>query len=671
MATITNAHAYANNEVAYLAWAVDQDTIPGCLGFNIVREYPDSAGLVTEERPLAAYVAFEGQSNPDWQAQNTTVWPVQKFSWRDLTLRKRRDQATRRPDNVRVRYRIRAVGRMKPGLEPVIVVPENHTDTVTHTQVTHTYQGPAIPLGYLTPAKLTNIIEVTRSLPPFTSTFTNGILSTQFLIRVLEQDDRKITPGELEAHLRKPQDWLRNYLSGDVLPVITDFFAQPSGRFHAALYELEDEQLIGLLATNAERLDLILSDAGSGTDEDAEPNADGKQPTIYDTRNAPARKMLRKLAKKPGTKFKMQDRMFNGSGHIGHNKFVVHVDGAGIATSVLTGSTNWTWSGIGGQSNNCIRIDDMAIAGAYLEYWKRLYNDKQVTPKPINARATGADQGDALKTADRTPVTTNLPGGASMEVWFSPNMPGHAQPPAKSVKNQPSPPHDMERLFSLMRKAQRAIFFAVFMPSRGGIHSIVAEAVELGMKDTSLDVLGAISDTQAMWGYEPSTKTAGGKKLPAWSPHIFQQSGVSVVRATALTDNEIGRKLGNFKIDETLTVGRAIIHDKIVVIDPLDPVNCVVAFGSHNMGYKASYSNDENLVIVQGHQALAVAYTVHVLDVYDHYRFRAVEAELSHPQKTNGAASPTSADLRWDGFLDTTDAWQKRVSRRMANYFAQ
>jgi phosphatidylserine/phosphatidylglycerophosphate/cardiolipin synthase-like enzyme len=670
MAAITRATAFSNNEVAFLAWAIDGDSIQDCLGFHIVREYLDPAGVVTEERPLAAYVAFKGQRNPDWLAQNTTVWPVQKFTWRDLTLRKKRDQATRRPDNVRVRYRIRGVGRMRAGLEPVTVVPESHRDRRTHAQVPHTYQGDPIPLGYLTPAKHTNVIDVTRSRPPFTSTFTNGILSTQFLVRVLEEDGA-IQPGELEGHLRAPRDWLRNYLAGDVLPLIHDFFAQPGGRFHAALYELKDVELLGLLEANAERLDLILSDAGSGKDEDAEPNENGKQPTLYDTRNAKARKALQTLARKPGATFKMQNRMFNGSGHIGHNKFVVHVDDGGKARSVLTGSTNWTWSGVGGQSNNCIRIDDDAVAAAFLAYWKRLHDDKQKMPKPPSARATGANQGDALKTADRVRMSANLLGGAAAEVWFSPNMPGKSQPPAKSTTKQaPPPPPDMDRLFSLLRKARRAIFFLVFMPSRGGLNSIVSEAVELGVKDTSLEVIGAISDTQAMWGYEASRKTTSGKKIPAWSPHLFRQGGVSVVRATALTDKEIGRELGDFQNDETLTVGRAIIHDKLLVIDPLDPAHCVVAFGSHNMGYKASYSNDENLVIVSGHQALAKAYAAHVLDVYDHYRFRAVEAELA-AKKTKKVKPGSAADPRWDGFLDTTDQWQTKASRRLANYFAQ
>lgn len=662
MAKIVRATAFANNEVAFIAWETDPPSIPGCLGFHIVREYLDAGGNTTDERPLASYVAFEGQDNPDWQPQNTSVWPVQKFTWRDLTLRRRRDAATLRPAGERVRYRIRAVGRFEPGMEAVIVVPETHTDSRTRKIVENRYAGTPIPLGYLTPAEHTNIVEVTSSRPPFFTTFTNGILSTQFLVRVLERDG-KIEPGELESHLRRPGDWLRNYLAGDTLTTIRGFFERPGGRFHAALYELEDAELEQLLADNAERLDLILSDAGSGKGD--EEDEDGKTPTVYDTRNAPARARLRKLAKKKPTAFAMQDRMFNGSGHIGHNKFVVHVDDAGRATGVLTGSTNWTWSGVAGQSNNCIRIDDADIAAGFLDYWQRLHDDAQPTPRPLSARNSGAGQNDALKQAGQTPVTATLTPPASVETWFSPNMPGKKQPPAPKAARPAPPPPDMARLFSLMRKARRSIFFLVFMPSRGGINSIVSEAVALGQKDSSLEVVGAISDTQAMWGYRPGSTDEAGNKVAASSPHVFVQGGVSVVRATALTDREIGRQLGNFQLDETLTTGRAIIHDKILVLDPTDPEHCTVAFGSHNLGYKASYANDENLVIVRGHRALALAYAAHVLDVYDHYRFRAAEAE--HAKKKRGRA----AAGQFSGFLATADAWQQRASRRLSRYFTE
>jgi len=72
---------------------------------------------------------------------------------------------------------------------------------------------------------------------------------------------------------------------------------------------------------------------------------------------------------------------------------------------------------------------------------------------------------------------------------------------------------------------------------------------------------------------------------------------------------------------ELYKYGHAIIHDKIVVIDPFSD-NCAVVTGSHNLGYRASHNNDENIVIIRGYRGLAQAYASHVLDVYDHYAWR-------------------------------------------------
>jgi phosphatidylserine/phosphatidylglycerophosphate/cardiolipin synthase-like enzyme len=63
----------------------------------------------------------------------------------------------------------------------------------------------------------------------------------------------------------------------------------------------------------------------------------------------------------------------------------------------------------------------------------------------------------------------------------------------------------------------------------------------------------------------------------------------------------------------------------------------LVILGSHNLGFKASYSNDENLLIVSGDQDLAAAYAVHILDVYDHYFFRAIETERKRQGKRVGS----------------------------------
>jgi phosphatidylserine/phosphatidylglycerophosphate/cardiolipin synthase-like enzyme len=91
---------------------------------------------------------------------------------------------------------------------------------------------------------------------------------------------------------------------------------------------------------------------------------------------------------------------------------------------------------------------------------------------------------------------------------------------------------------------------------------------------------------------------------------------------------------------ELYSAGHAIIHDKIVVIDPFSD-NCVVVTGSHNLGWRASHNNDENFVSVHGHRSLAEAYACHVLDVYDHYAWR---WWLAKQPNTFGRPLDSSAD---------------------------
>ena len=55
--------------------------------------------------------------------------------------------------------------------------------------------------------------------------------------------------------------------------------------------------------------------------------------------------------------------------------------------------------------------------------------------------------------------------------------------------------------------------------------------------------------------------------------------------------------------------------------------------------------NDENLLIVRGHKPLAHAYAVHVMDVYDHYRFR-------YMVQINGTNAFSG--------LEPTDVWQDK-----------
>jgi len=123
-----------------------------------------------------------------------------------------------------------------------------------------------------------------------------------------------------------------------------------------------------------------------------------------------------------------------------------------------------------------------------------------------------------------------------------------------------------------------------------------------------------------------------------------------MVRATAL---RVGA--GDLR-PELLTTGVAIIHDKIIVIDPMSAADCVVITGSHNLGFKASYCNNENLVILRGNQPLAAAYAAHVLDVFEHYRFRAVQEERAIEVLRTTGDLPQQENR--GGFLSRDDGWQ-------------
>ncbi|WP_341987678.1 phospholipase D-like domain-containing protein [Azorhizobium sp. AG788] len=631
MAKIVSARAYANNEVAFIAWDVDE-LIPGCLGFDVTRIYLKADGTVEESVRCATWVGFKGQSNPHWIPEDTSIWPVQKLSWRDLTLRKKRNGASRRPDEVRVRYEIRALGNWKPGLDRApdptprrVKVAELDSQKkpiklangkIKMIEV-DAYEGRPRPLGYLTEAVRTNDITITSRRGAFRSTFTNGILAAQWMRNVLLADG-VLKPDELIDKLSDPNDPHRKYLAGDVLPLLHELFARP-GEFYLALYELEDEELLELLVENAARIHVILANTSA---------IEG----VWDKRNASARQAL------VAAGVDLQHRMFNNATHIGHNKFVVHVPPNGGTRAVFTGSTNWTSTGVAGQTNNALLIENDDAAEAFLAYWKRLKADALDVPVPFGIPMKDAQQSPTLRRENKIPATVPLSGGASLTAWFSPNM-------AKRSKGKERPP-DLSEVYRRMRMAKHAILFLAFYPGQKGKDCIIGEAIDIGLKDRKLIVAGAVSSPNAMPNYVPKDKKDRANlkdDLPAISPHTFKDANVEIIRASRIDDRSLLKDFGAEKLSAK-AVG-AIIHDKILVIDPLS-ANCTVVLGSHNLGFKASYSNDENMVIISGDRGLAEGYSVHVLDVYDHYRFRAVEAERKRLRQQG-----------WGGFLETDDSW--------------
>lgn len=458
------------------------------------------------------------------------------------------------------------------------------------------------------PQVISNEVEISaRVSDTMHAYFNRGLISTQSISRALQGKPSK--KGLLD-HIVNPTDTLRASLSGDMVEALTDFVARAKsgGKLYAALYELHDVELVPLLEKAGKKLSIVLSNA---MEQEVRPVG---EPKAEVDGNQDARDRLTKTASA------MFSRMLPNN-QIGHNKFVVYVDKTGHPRAVLFGSTNWTPTGLCAQTNNTVVLDNAKVAQRYLDYWRQLKADTQqakTDPKAL--------QGAALRTWDGGSKEISLGADGKLTSWFSPNTPKLR---SSSTKNEKRPP-DMADVVKAIEGAKRAVLFLVFYPGSPNVAQWAADA-QRANKD--LFVRGCVTNPSAsesfyyeLHGITPP-KDGKGK----------QDS--RVIAADAL--DEKSAPAGWTK--EILNAGFAIIHDKVVVIDPFSD-DCVVITGSHNLGHKASFNNDENLVIIRGNRKLAAAYASHVLDVYDHFAWRVAQQD---PRQ------------KGDGFLKVKpDDWQ-------------
>jgi len=556
--------ALHSNDIVFLAWRFQKEILD-CLGFTVRRR--DLNATPSTFQPLPAWVGWEGGTNENWEPKNTDIWPVQKFTWRDLTAERG-----------------------------------------------HAYQYEVIPMtgspDSLQPEEDLMLKSDPITLTPQTANhidayFNNGILSTQHVSHLIPPGSKGVPNYQkLLNHIRKPGDTLRDSLAGQMIEALLSLLrrAQGGGKCYAALYELDDEELIEELIKTKDHLELILSTAGTD-----------------DATNKPTRHRLKEAG------VNLTNRMLNAA-HIGHNKFVVYEDAGGTAQAVLAGSTNWTSTGLCAQSNNSILITDPEIAGFYKQYWQRIKDDTEEAGKD-----TTSLQGETYRKANDDP---NQEGKTT--IWFSPNTTAKSKP--KGVTLDKGTPDDLSQVFDAIRGAKQAILFLEFQP---GSPSVLDVIKEMEQENPKLFIRGAATDPKAIEKFDdkhPIT-TELYHRSASDQPDVVYETGVA---ATAINDEFAYWKKELLKSSPQ---AHAIIHDKIVVIDPLSETDCVVITGSHNHGYKASYCNDENLLILRGNQPLALAYTTHVMDIYDHYRWRfMIQQQKQHA---------------WTG-LQTTPAWQDK-----------
>jgi phosphatidylserine/phosphatidylglycerophosphate/cardiolipin synthase-like enzyme len=573
------ALAISNNDMVYLYWYVEKK-IPDCLGFSVVRHDAET----NKSEALPADVGFPDDPGDGKTKKTTNEWPIQKFTWKDVYAE--RDKSYW----YEIVPMIGKPTKLKPDLASAL-----RTRTVT-----------------LSPDH--------GSCSVF---FNRGIISTQAIARSLPKGHGGApVANALRDAIAKIESPLRKRLVGNLdqgVLKLLERAQREGGSCYCALYELTDRELIEALE-GLKNVHVVLSNA------DSSEQADGKTKKVVDGTNENSRKELHEKG------VDVVDR-FVASSSIGHNKFVVYVDSRNKPKAVLSGSTNWTPSGLCAQSNNAIVVESSALAEQYLAYWTALKDDTTEAdgvPKDTQSKtfrsANNARQPDV-----------DLPNGeGSIRAWFSPNTKQKTRP-----KDNLTAPSDLEEVFSVIEGAKQGILFLAFIPGKPSIVTKIKEVYDEKSKAKHpLFVRGAATDTAPADLFKVQlfdrTMKADAEVRPISEAKVVSVAGIS--DPFGVWEREIYK------------LGHAVIHDKIVVIDPFTDDSIVVT-GSHNLGYKASYSNDENMLIIRGNRPVAEAYAAHVLDVYEHYRWR--WRLLNQAKKKDEVETSTAWHM-----LKPNDKWQ-------------
>jgi hypothetical protein len=396
---------------------------------------------------------------------------------------------------------------------------------------------------------------------------------SQIVSRFVKGDVSDASLRQFLGNLATPGFQARLYLAGDALHEILGFLRDADRRgsaIHAAIYEMNDRELVDALKPFGSRGHVLVGN-GSAT-----------KPWVAQELTA------------AGLEVRHRDLSHKGkSSPSVHNKFVIESDPSGNdASRVLTGSTNWTTSGLCTQLNNVFIVEDADIAGRYLDQWGKLV-------------AAGDDMPADLKADNSKPTIHN-----DISLYFA-------------ATNRRA---EFKPVLDLIAGAKKGALFLMFMPGQSPLLDALLDRV----KQNDIYVRGVVSSVTT--SKKGDIGTVGGQVVKSGAPAQAFHNDVELPAGISDEDRPPWAET-EFNVKEIHAANLiAIVHSKAIVIDPFSD-NCAVITGSHNFSVSASEKNDENLVIVRGNTKLAQAYALHINGVYDHYSWRAYLASGGDPDQ--------------------------------------
>jgi len=380
---------------AFVAWRAP--FIANCRGFALKRRVKRAAGSARSPvttghehgfaiETVSSWVGFAKDEGADPGTRKpTTEWPIQKYVWSDFMVN---------PGD-QVAYRVM----------PMV----GSADALTEDAGNASRWSEVVEIGAKTKGRISCY-------------FNRGTVASQWLARLLPE----MRPEQaLRKVIATPGDRIRNFLGGPVHEELVSLLTRTNrtgGHVFAALFELDDPELIALLQAFHKRAHIVLANGSvrhKGDDENRAARAAIHMCDVHNRMTAP-----RALA---------------------HNKFLVICDAHQAPQAVWTGSTNWTMTGLCTQANNAVLVENPALARDYLEQWTTLADCKDASPASL-FRANAASR--------------TVGGLDGLTLWFTP-LHGRL---------------DLEEAGEMIRGAKEGILFLMFDPGpRGTLFNDIAD----------------------------------------------------------------------------------------------------------------------------------------------------------------------------------------------------
>jgi hypothetical protein len=307
-------------------------------------------------------------------------------------------------------------------------------------------------------------------------------------------------------------------------------------------------------------------------------------------------------------------------GRYAHDKIFIVSNNHG-PIKVLTGSTNFSITGLYVNSNHVILFDEPEVATVYAKVFEEAWNGK-VSKKVFQTSELA-----------RRPFQTNVSTVPPTQITFSPHLSGDVDDILSSIVNCINA--------EAARPQGGSILFAVMELDNG--NSPVYEALCSLHENQSIFSYGISDNPKGIYMYKPGNKTGvlvSGKPASTVLPPPFDQ-----VRGVGAGHQ---------------------VHHKFVICGFNQP-DAVVFCGSSNLASGGEAANGDNLLTIHDPD-VATAFAIEALGLVDHFIFldnAATGGKGSTPSKRRltPAAIPASslkhAAIAAGWFLSTDDLWTK------------